>query len=133
MDGRVFLYFLGGAGVGLCPGDQVKGRELGRVLLRGEPSMLAQSNKLVGITRAMESRWWRRRRSPPARPRHQLAELNPAPGLSSMHIHTFIHSYTYVHISRGFGISLSWLPLSRTRIHDPLESIAATLSRTQAS
>lgn len=62
--------------------------------------MLAQSNKLVGITRAMESRWWRRRRSPPACPRHQLAELNPAPGLSSIHIHTYIH--TFVHVRTYF-------------------------------
>lgn len=121
-----FFTFLAVRGLG-CPDDQVKGRdELGRVLLRGEPSMLAQSNKLVGITRAMESRWWRRRRSPPARPRHQLAELNPAPGLSSPH--TYICTYntcTYI-FHAGSVYRFRGCPSRGSMI---LSSIAATLGR----
>lgn len=85
------------------------------------------SNKLVGITRVMESRWWRRRRSPPARPRHQLAELNPAPGLPSTCAHTYIHTYMYI-FHAGSVCRFRGCPSRRSMI---LSSSAAALRRTQ--
>lgn len=49
--------------------------------------MLAQSNKLVGITRSQPVV---AQAFTTARPRHQLAELYPAP---VFHTHTYTHTY----------------------------------------